>query len=469
METKSIKAMAIAEPLECGVLDLVVLAVLRRLALPSALTGMSLRRTAVVPSLALTALLAVAMPAPAQAQDRHELPIGSGSTLVSNRSQTISSTAYAFADHEVAQAFTTGSNPGGYALETIELIVADTPNLASEVVVEIRTSTGPVDARVPGSTRHVLTNLASFSVGPNAFRPPSGATLASGTTYFVVVGYEGSALDFGLIQTNLLAEDPGGDSDWSIANGALSYSIGWSHGTIEWSHGLNPLSVTINGRAAPATINTPPTIISPAAFVVDENRTQISTVTATDNEDPVFYAITGGADVSQFEIDETTGVLTFTTAPGRGKPTDVSSTDPTNDTDDREYIVTVTATGGTRGRAMTDEQTLVVTVVEEDEPAQAPKTPTVAILGSMGLGLLGLLVLATIGRSALPSVLTLWSPMVGNTRALAALQYPTEIERDAPGAPNIRSRSREPGIGRRPRSSRYWALPVRARREVGAW
>ncbi len=53
----------------------------------------------------------------------------------------------------------------------------------------------------------------------------------------------------------------------------------------------------------------------------------------------------------------------------------MASTQPRNDAGNNEYIVTVRATGGTAERAMTSEQTITVTDV--DEPPEAPEAPTV--------------------------------------------------------------------------------------------
>ena len=82
-----------------------------------------------------------------------------------------------------------------------------------------------------------------------------------------------------------------------------------------------------------------------------------------------------GADASKFDIAETTGVLTFTTPPDYESAVDMASTQPRNDAGNNEYIVTVRATGGTAKRAMTSEQTITVTDV--DEPPEAPEAPTV--------------------------------------------------------------------------------------------
>ena len=85
---------------------------------------------------------------------------------------------------------------------------------------------------------------------------------------------------------------------------------------------------------------------------------------ATDDDagDAVRYAITGGADSAQFQIDETTGVLRFTTAPDYEMPADVASTDPADDAGNNVYLVTVTATSGTGDRELTVMQTITVTV-----------------------------------------------------------------------------------------------------------
>ena len=331
---------------------------------------------AAVRRFAFAALLAVALPIQAQAQDQGDPPVGSdsASVLVSNLGQTVSGTVSAFQGYDLAQSFSTGSNPGGYTLDSVELKVGDTPDTPSAVVVEIRTATGPSNARVPGRTLHVLANPASFSLGANSFEAPSGAALASGTTYFVVVRYgrtlDEAGLDFGVEMTATSVEDPGGAPGWRLAYRG-------HYNTSGWVDALDPLLVRINGSAAPATTNTAPTITGPATFSVDENRREVGAVTATDNEDPLVFALAGGADASQFEIDESTGGLAFATAPDYEHPTDVASADPASDPGDNVYIVTVIVTGGEGDRAMTAEQTLTVTVVDVDESPDAPSAPMV--------------------------------------------------------------------------------------------
>ena len=116
-------------------------------------------------------------------------------------------------------------------------------------------------------------------------------------------------------------------------------------------------------------VNTAPSFTSTASFQADENQTAAATVAAADldSTDGVSYAITGGTDSLKFNIGETTGVLTFKVPPNYESPADVAGTDPLNDAGNNEYIVTVTATGGTGGRALTTEQTITVTVRNLDE------------------------------------------------------------------------------------------------------
>jgi len=101
--------------------------------------------------------------------------------------------------------------------------------------------------------------------------------------------------------------------------------------------------ITSNGAGATASIN------------LAENTTTVTTVNATDadvGQTPAF-SLTGGADQARFNINTTTGALTFVSAPNFEAPTDSD----TNNT----YVVEVTASDGQGG---TDVQTLTVNVTD---------------------------------------------------------------------------------------------------------
>ena len=122
-----------------------------------------------------------------------------------------------------------------------------------------------------------------------------------------------------------------------------------------------------SGRAA-TDANAAPAFTSDAAFEVAENRTAVGTVRAADSdaEDAVTgYAITAGADQALFEIDRTTGALTFRTAPNYEDAQDQGA--------DNDYEVTVQASSGEGEREKTATQTITVTVTDDD--AEAPGTP----------------------------------------------------------------------------------------------
>ena len=77
---------------------------------------------------------------------------------------------------------------------------------------------------------------------------------------------------------------------------------------------------------------------------------------------------TVGEDSAKFSITPT-GELRFKTPPDYERPTTASR--------NNEYIVLVSATGGTSGRARTGTQPFIITVTDVDEPPVRPTAPTV--------------------------------------------------------------------------------------------
>ena len=167
---------------------------------------------------------------------------------------------------------------------------------------------------------------------------------------------------------NLYPWDAGTEegTEFSLTNAATS-----PQETITSLRGIDKFS---NERIATLTftrqsVNTAPSFTSDTRFEADENQTATGRVVAGDPDsgDAVAYAITGGVDASKFDIGDTTGVLIFKVPPSYERAADVASTDPPNGAGNNEYVVTVTATGGTGDRAMTTEQTITVTVRNLEE------------------------------------------------------------------------------------------------------
>ena len=112
--------------------------------------------------------------------------------------------------------------------------------------------------------------------------------------------------------------------------------------------------------------NTSPSITSngggtSGGVSVQENITSVTIVTAADPDVGVSlsYSIVGGADAAKFNIDESSGALSFVSAPNFEAPTDSGA--------NNVYDVTVQVSDGT----LTDTQTIAVTVTN-----QSPETVT---------------------------------------------------------------------------------------------
>ena len=112
--------------------------------------------------------------------------------------------------------------------------------------------------------------------------------------------------------------------------------------------------------------NSAPTFSSATASnSVAENQTSAYSAAATDADgDTLTYSIAGGADQGKFDIDGTTGALTFKSAPDYESPDDANT--------DRVYEVEIQA-ADTEGNSTT--QTVTITVTDEANSAPVPIEP----------------------------------------------------------------------------------------------
>ena len=219
------------------------------------------------------------------------------------------------------------------------------------------TATATVDITL--TTDHPLVTLTSMvAPSPDWFVGVSGLSLRNTADD----GWQPS------LTVDLFPYDAGTEdgTEFSLSNSATS-----PQGTITSIKGTGkfsdqPIATLTFTRQS---VNTAPSFTSMASFQADEHQTAAGRVVAEnpDSGDGVSYAITGGADALKFDIGETTGVLTFKVPPNYERPADVASTDPFNEAGNNEYIVTVTATGGTADRAMSAEQTITLTVRNLEE------------------------------------------------------------------------------------------------------
>ncbi|MEH6755836.1 MAG: type VI secretion system tube protein Hcp, partial [Alphaproteobacteria bacterium] len=141
-----------------------------------------------------------------------------------------------------------------------------------------------------------------------------------------------------------------------VTNGVNENGRPDDHQRYSWDIALNTF-LDPRDLDVPNLGNEPPVISSDgggsmAEINVAENQTLVTTVNATDPDSGTLldYAITGGADASVFNIDKTSGVLTFVAAPDFETPTD--------DVGNNIYQVIVQTSDG----ALVDNQTLSVNV-----------------------------------------------------------------------------------------------------------
>jgi Ca2+-binding RTX toxin-like protein len=140
--------------------------------------------------------------------------------------------------------------------------------------------------------------------------------------------------------------------------------------------------------AAPTPANVAPLIVSngggtTASIAIQENKTAATTVVASDSDGPsaLAYSIVGGVDASLFNIDPTTGALSFKTAPDYEAPRDSGG--------NNIYDIIVRASDG----ALFDDQAISVSVTDVTETAAASTSDvtgtTAKITGSVYTGTAG--------------------------------------------------------------------------------
>ncbi len=227
----------------------------------------------------------------------------------------------------------------------------------------IAVSVMPVNDNTPAITSDGGGNSASVNVAENSTAVTTvGATdadlPAQTLTYSIIGGADAARFS---IDANtgalsfVAAPDFEAPAD-AGANNVYDVTVQVSDGTFTDSQAIavtvtpvndhNPL-VTSDGGGATASVN------------VAENSAAVTTVTATDADQPVqtlSFSITGGADAALFSIDASTGVLVFNTAPDFEAPGDANS--------DGVYEVSVQVADGNGGF---DTQALSVTITNVNE------------------------------------------------------------------------------------------------------
>ena len=171
-------------------------------------------------------------------------------TLISNLDQ--SRAGGGVFTNDQAQAFTTGSNSGGYSLTKV--VIESSLGADADFTVSVHEN----DSGAPGTSLGTLTKPtlpATDTTGDYEFTH-SGIDLAASTTYFIVVDVSTSNGGFTIWNTGSDAEDTGGATGWSIGDSSLYRGFG---STGSWTTWAQSKKISITGTVTGGTTNSPAT------------------------------------------------------------------------------------------------------------------------------------------------------------------------------------------------------------------
>ena len=250
--------------------------------------------------------------------------------------------------------------------ERTATITGRTPGTSYQVQVLARSPEGTSDWSESGTGSTDPNQLPTFTDGLGATR-----TLAENTTGVKDIGDPVGATDPEMTPLTYALEGTHADS-FSIdtRSGQLKtrsgrtydfealsrYSVNVKATDGHGGEGSIPVSIDLTD------LNEAPVFTGEPTLEATENQSFAGRVSADDLDqgDAITdYTLTGGSDRSRLEISNT-GALTFRDDPDFERPVDAGS--------NNSYVVEVTATGGSGGRALTAAQTVTVNVTDENEP-----------------------------------------------------------------------------------------------------
>ncbi len=250
--------------------------------------------------------------------------------------------------------------------ERTATITGRTPGTSYQVQVLARSPEGTSDWSESGTGSTDPNQLPTFTDGLGATR-----TVAENTTGVKDIGDPVGATDPEMTPLTYALEGTHADS-FSIdtRSGQLKtrsgrtydfealsrYSVNVKATDGHGGEGNIPVSIDLTD------LNEAPVFTGEPTLEATENQSFAGRVSADDLDqgDAITdYTLTGGSDRSRLEISNT-GALTFRDDPDFERPVDAGS--------NNSYVVEVTATGGSGGRALTAAQTVTVNVTDENEP-----------------------------------------------------------------------------------------------------
>ena len=122
--------------------------------------------------------------------------------------------------NDIAQQFTTGSNPAGYNLSGVKLDIIGLPNSPADVSVELWSATSGATPRPHARIATLTHSTRRFTTGVNTFNDPAGTRLAASTAYFLFASYVGTWNgDIGQLDLTITlatSADDGSAPGWSV-------------------------------------------------------------------------------------------------------------------------------------------------------------------------------------------------------------------------------------------------------------
>jgi hypothetical protein len=144
----------------------------------------------------------------------HRITQAQGTVYLSNLGQTSAGSLAVGSNSWVAALFGTGTNSGGYLLDSVQLALADASGNPSGFTVMIYNLGLPRAGAVPGSNLGTLTgSLSPTTAGTYIYTPTSSLTLSPSTTYFVVLT-AGTAVADGAYEWSQSVNPPNASDGW---------------------------------------------------------------------------------------------------------------------------------------------------------------------------------------------------------------------------------------------------------------
>ena len=179
-----------------------------------------------------------------------------------------------------AQSFITGSQSGGYALTSVDIVYEDQHSDAFSAAIWTVDSDNEPDDGDNNNKIADLTAPGSFDAGTLTFTAPAGTTLDASTTYVVLITPTVGSASLKFDTTDSNNEDANGAAGWSIGDAAH----GWSPGN-QWYTLSSGEAIRIAIKGTTAAANNPATgapTISGTAVVGEPMRAVTSGIMDSD-------------------------------------------------------------------------------------------------------------------------------------------------------------------------------------------